>query len=224
MQEVLNWSDSHPLHLPITIFFDLKESIGYNTLDVEFTEQLDSVFSTILRKQKIFTPGDLAKRYEQTREGVKVERLVQTIVNEPNVAWPQLRMLRGKFILVLTGDDTKTNGVYRKRLFYANYKWRERMSFVDIDQRYEDVIKQTNPSTHPNDKPIPISNPNISQNFRSSFYATQSSRVFVNLMYFRGGWQEVAKQAHLFGFLSRLWVVNSESAWNDALEAGVNCN
>lgn len=100
-------------HDPIIIYLDLKSvdnSLPENILVVE--ENILNCFPA--GKAVFFKPADLIGDCANLYEGA--------IIN----GWPTLKQLRGKFILVLTGDaDSKKN--------YANHNPKERLCFADMD-------------------------------------------------------------------------------------------
>jgi hypothetical protein len=87
LQNVLDWSRSHPGHEVITIFLDKKEgwTPGHSP------EELDQLLLSVFPREKIFSPADLKGNYKTAREAAAAG------------AWPTMGQLQGKVIFALTG-------------------------------------------------------------------------------------------------------------------------
>jgi hypothetical protein len=110
LKDIQEWSDrvgaDHP---PITVMLDIKQLF----LDVEsFPEQFDRYISEFLDRGKLFTPGELIGDQPDLVRAVR------------DHGWPSLAELRGRFIFVLSGDETS-------KLFYSTWYPSERLCFAD---------------------------------------------------------------------------------------------
>jgi len=55
-------------------------------------------------------------------------------------AWPSLSILKGKIIVIISGDDTFSVRLRERRNYYASMNFRDRIGFVDMDHRFEDIV------------------------------------------------------------------------------------
>lgn len=113
LNELRVWSIRNPGHDVVTLYLDLKE------VHAGFADKLDAYVADYLDRP--------------------VYRPVELMRNEPSVpagaakyGWPTLNQLRGKFIVVLSGDgDAKAT--------YAADRPRERLCFADRDRNADQV-------------------------------------------------------------------------------------
>ncbi|MEQ6120101.1 phosphatidylinositol-specific phospholipase C1-like protein [Reichenbachiella sp. MALMAid0571] len=96
LQEIKDWSDAYPQHLPICITFNAKsgqadrpEFAKLLPYTPEAYDALDSEILTVFPKERIVTPDDVRGDYETLDEAVKL------------MNWPEIDEVRGKIILVL---------------------------------------------------------------------------------------------------------------------------
>lgn len=102
LQEIKDWSDAHPQHLPICITFNAKsgqiDRPGFAKL-LPFTSEafdaLDNEILSIFPKERIVTPDDVRGDFETLDEAVKL------------MNWPEIDKVRGKLILVLDEKGQK---------------------------------------------------------------------------------------------------------------------
>ena len=97
LQEIKDWSDAHPNHVPIAISFNTKEqAINVRpdfTVPLPFTstafDSLDAEVLSIIPKERIITPDDIRGKYETLEAAVLDHH------------WPTLESSRGKFLFVV---------------------------------------------------------------------------------------------------------------------------
>lgn len=214
LQEVKQWSDEHPKHPVITILVDIKHE-GISGNDLEFAYWLDNRFTSRLGKHRIFTPCDLWKylaRRIPNKNSFPTERLSALMVNQA-AGWPKLDELAGKFIVVISGDDSHQTVRDRRRLYSA----------LPVCDSKPPTLKKTWPESSP-----PIAFVDIDHRilhradcdglFQSMDIAsTQRGRVFLNLHTQTRGWESLSECAHRMGFVTRAWKVNSHSDWAQCL-------
>jgi len=96
--EVASFGRITPNHEVVTLFVDLKDGFrGGQT-----AEQFDAMLQRFLSPSKLFTPEHL------TAGCPAAGRLQDTVTGE--CRWPQLRNLRGKVMVVLTGPQDRLDG------------------------------------------------------------------------------------------------------------------
>jgi hypothetical protein len=90
---IKSWSDAHPDHLPIVVWFEIKDSTGGLPIDAGDLDELDDVVRGVLPPDKLFTPDDLQGAYASPREALDTE------------GWPLLSAMRGQIILIVLNVD-----------------------------------------------------------------------------------------------------------------------
>jgi len=102
LQEIKDWSDAHPRHLPICITFNAKseqidrpEFAKILPFTPEAYDALDREILTVFPKERIVTPDDVRGEYETLDEAVRL------------MNWPEIDKVRGKVILVLDEKGQK---------------------------------------------------------------------------------------------------------------------
>jgi hypothetical protein len=117
LSELRVWAEENPEHDVVTLYLDLKE------VHDGFEDDLDEYVSQHLDRP-VYRPADLMGSQASVPDGARVH------------GWPTLGELRGKFILVLSGDnDAKTA--------YADDDPRVRLCFADKD-RDQDQAPESN--------------------------------------------------------------------------------
>jgi hypothetical protein len=107
LDELNAWSDRNPGHDVVTLYLDLK------SVQPGFPHWLDAYIQTFLFAP-LYRPADLMGSYDTLELGARYN------------GWPTLNQLRGKFILVVSGDgDAKEE--------YAHDNPRARYCFADKD-------------------------------------------------------------------------------------------
>jgi hypothetical protein len=174
-----NWHLANPGHDVITVYMDLKNAPGN---DATYTRKVEELFRQTLG-DTIYTPGML-------------QGSAPTLLAGAQKGWPKLGALKDKFILVFSGDDGNPD-VARRRESLAQ-DTRQRLAFVDIDQR----AAGNDPTRPP---------------------YTDGNRVFINIQYGASGWCNLAVAAQqATGFVRRIWVLNDQLAWTAATNAAVD--
>jgi calcium-dependent phosphoinositide phospholipase C len=177
-----NYHLADPSHDVITVSLDLKDAAGD---DATYTRKIEQTFTETLGAGNLYTPRMLQGNAETLLAGALAR------------GWPTIDKLKGKFILVFTGADSDKNDPVTRRREYLSQDTRQRLAFVDIDQR-----KAGNDLSRP-----PY---------------TDGNRVFINIQFGSRGWCELALAAPGRGFATRAYTLNNESDWNAALRATVN--
>ncbi|HEY2292493.1 MAG TPA: Ca2+-dependent phosphoinositide-specific phospholipase C [Thermoanaerobaculia bacterium] len=177
-----NWHLADPGHDVVTVSLDLKNAPGD---DATYTRKVEQTFIETLGRENLYAPGMLQGNADTLLDGARAQ------------GWPTIDKLKGKFILVFTGADSDKNDPVTRRREYLSKDTKQRLAFVDIDQR-----KAGNDL---NNKPY-----------------TDGNRVFINIQFGSRGWCELALAAPGRGFATRAYTLNNENDWNAALRATVN--
>jgi hypothetical protein len=179
-----NWHLADPSHDVVTVSLDLKNAPGD---DIIYTRKVEQTFVETLGRENLYTPGMLQGNADKLLTGARAQ------------GWPTIDKLKGKFILVFTGaDSNKKDDPVTRRREYLSKDTKQRLAFVDIDQRTA--------GNDPNKPPY-----------------TNDNRVFINIQFGRTGWCDLALAAQKAGgFVTRTYTLNNESDWNTALRAAVN--
>jgi hypothetical protein len=177
-----NWHLANPGQDVVTVSLDLKNAPGD---DATYTRKVEQTFVETLGRENLYTPGMLQGNAETLLAGALAR------------GWPTIDKLKGKFILVFTGADSDKNDPVTRRREYLSQDTRQRLAFVDIDQR-----KAGNDLSKP-----PY---------------TDGNRVFINIQLGSRGWCELSLAAPGRGFATRAYTPNNENDWNAALRATVN--
>jgi len=189
LREIRQWADAHPSHDVITIHIDLKEEATLGD-DKVFVAQIDQAFAAALGKDRIFPPSRLQGDAPTLLEGAKKH------------GWPLLKDLRGMFIIVFSGGDDDAPVARRRRAYFTTGP-KERLAFVDLDQRAAGAKGADE---------CDIKNP----------YYNEGQRVFVNIELGRKDWTRLGREAHAQGFVTREWKANDEASWRASRGAGIN--
>jgi hypothetical protein len=113
---IRTWSEAHPGHAPMVIFYELKdESDPVKVAD--HLDELEQVLVDNWPRQNIFTPDDLDGKYPDPQSALHAH------------GWPTLGQLRGKVIMAL-----HEFGLARHRYTYgSNGLWGRRMFVEAVD-------------------------------------------------------------------------------------------
>jgi hypothetical protein len=178
-----NWHLADPSHDVVTVSLDLKNAPGD---DIIYTRKVEQTFVETLGRENLYTPGMLQGNADKLLTGARAQ------------GWPTIDKLKGKFILVFTGADSDKDDPVTRRREYLSTDTKQRLAFVDIDQR------------------------KAGNDLKNKFY-TDGNRVFINIQFGRTGWCELALAAQKAGgFATRAYTLNNESDWNTALRAAIN--
>jgi hypothetical protein len=90
LTDIRYWSDAHPNHEVITIFLDKKQGWGDGG-NRRQPADLDSLLTSIIPRDRFFVPVNLQGAHPDLRTAARAG------------AWPTMRALHGKFVVVLTG-------------------------------------------------------------------------------------------------------------------------
>ncbi len=113
LAQLRTWSDAHPGHAPIIVYFETKEATGTE----EFYEHVESFEQALIAawpREKAYTPDDLM--------GGDFDDVVSAMKEK---GWPRLGEVRGKVIMVLHDFGgarhryTKFNGLHGRRMFVS---------------------------------------------------------------------------------------------------------
>ncbi len=102
LEEVMNWSDAHPNHIPIAISFNAKASEIKSRPDftkpLPFTstayDSMDAEILSVVPRDRIIVPDDIRGDFERLEDAVLMHN------------WPTLEESKGKLLFVL--DERKT--------------------------------------------------------------------------------------------------------------------
>jgi hypothetical protein len=186
LDDVRRFADAHPGHDPIDVHIELKDAAGADSI---FALKFDELIIKHLaggNKARLFTPADMMKR------GFGVD----LVAVASNIGWPSLKEMRGKFFVVITGNEAGAGGARKK--YYAKNP-RERIAFVDQDCGEGNIGNRPNPD--------------------------HGDRLFLNVHVYQKytDWQEFCHWASSHkGFIVRAWKVNAEALWTRCLIHGVN--
>jgi hypothetical protein len=123
LEELKKWSNAHPNHLPIFVTMNAKDEVVNRpdfTVPEPFTaavyQQLDSVMTADLGKDKLITPDLVRGKYNT----------LEAAVLDGN--WPKLKDARGKFMFVLDEGGEK-----RAKYIAGHPSLRGRMLFTTME-------------------------------------------------------------------------------------------
>jgi hypothetical protein len=145
LQEIKDWSDAHPHHLPIAISFNAKTDIidrpGF-TRPLPFSsatfDSLDAEFIAVFPKERIITPDLVRGDFPSLEAAVKAQH------------WPTLTEARGKVLFVLDEGGQKLASYIqghpslRGRIMFVNMPpGNPEAAFIILNDpiQYQDSIK-----------------------------------------------------------------------------------
>jgi Phosphoinositide phospholipase C, Ca2+-dependent len=176
-----NWHRAHRGHEVVTVSLDLKGADGD---DATYTRKIEQTFTETLGAENLYTPRMLQGNAATLLAGARAQ------------GWPTIDKLKDRFILVFTGEDS--DGPVARRRAYLSRDTKQRLAFVDIDQRTA--------GNDPNRPPY-----------------TDGNRVFISIAFGSSGWCDLATKAQAAGgFATRAYTLNDQSDWNEALRAAIN--
>jgi hypothetical protein len=91
--EIHSWSVAHPLHLPIVVWIEVKDSTGGFPIDAADLDKLDDAIRGVLPPGQLFTPDDLQGGHASVRAALETD------------GWPAIDAVRGQVIVVLLNVD-----------------------------------------------------------------------------------------------------------------------
>lgn len=86
--ELRGWSDAHPGHLPLVVFFDLRDTWDADKI-IDHLDELDAALLAAFPRERVITPDDIARGEADVAAGVA------------KYGWPTLGAARGKIMFVL---------------------------------------------------------------------------------------------------------------------------
>ncbi len=123
LQEVVQWSQEHPQHLPILILLEIKETVsgpaGVKPIPFEqdLLDDLDRNIRQSVPAEKLLLPDTLRGGRDTLREAILSE------------GWPQLSECLGKLIFALDNTDA-----VRDRYLEGHPSLKDRVMFVSVDE------------------------------------------------------------------------------------------
>src|SRR5882757_1496473 len=121
LEEVREWSNRHPRHLPLFILLETKEGppeVKFSTViperfDTHTLDALDAEIQSVFPRGKYITPDDVRGNYPTVNLAIR------------NGGWPSLNVARGKILFLL--DQRKVGAAYlnghpslRGRVMFTN--------------------------------------------------------------------------------------------------------
>lgn len=127
LQQVRTWSENHPRHIPLIVFFELKEEgIRFDSrlkkVDAQGLETLDDLITTTFSPTEMITPSDVQGKSRTLRQAIETK------------GWPTLGEARGRVIFVLN-----EKGSVRKLYQQGDNSRSERPMFVRSDPSRPDA-------------------------------------------------------------------------------------
>lgn len=106
LQQVRNWSDNHPRHIPVVVFFEMKEEgtrfdSRLKVVDAPGFEKLDRLITTIFAPTEMITPSNVQGESPTLREAIETR------------GWPTLGESRGRVLFVLN-EKGKIRNLYQQ--------------------------------------------------------------------------------------------------------------
>ena len=86
------WSITHPQHLPVVVWIELKDSTGGTPIDAADLDELDDTIRGVFAEPHLFTPDDLKGDHASVRDALAD-------------GWPTLDSMRGQVLVVLLNVD-----------------------------------------------------------------------------------------------------------------------
>lgn len=106
LQQVRTWSANHPRHIPLIVFFELKEEgtrfdPRLRKVDAQGLETLDDLITTTFSPTEMITPSDVQGDSKTLQEAIETH------------GWPALGEARGRVIFVLN-EKGAVRSLYQK--------------------------------------------------------------------------------------------------------------
>ena len=93
-----NWSDNNPDHVPIMVWFEIKDSTGGSPIDDLLL--VDQTILEVFEPNEILTPDSVRGEYGSVREALETE------------GWPTLGEVRGKVMFMILNGGHESVGPY----------------------------------------------------------------------------------------------------------------
>ncbi|MEM7154954.1 MAG: phosphatidylinositol-specific phospholipase C domain-containing protein [Myxococcota bacterium] len=94
LQGIKEWSDEHPLHLPVVVWVEVKDDTG--GIDMSSPQQLnrlDDIVNGVFPPDQLLTPDDVQGEYDSIRERLVTE------------GWPTLGEVRGTVLVTILDGE-----------------------------------------------------------------------------------------------------------------------
>ena len=191
--QLKNWHTKVKNHVPVMIKLDIKSSNGgYQN----FHEQIDWYLSRFLGDDIIFSSREM---FKDPNRSLRHNMLY-------NEAWPTIDQLRGKFIIVLTGNDSFIDQ-------YSKFLHNRRTAFA--------MKKQNIGKTDDVSSGIWHANNTINNNPNYIFYNFSMSNI--KDIKNRAGSKEFLKQMAKRGMITRVYSANNRDDWNLCKSLKISC-
>ena len=131
LSTIKGWSDQHPGHVPIMVWFELKDSTGGGPIDDLLV--VDQTILEVFPMRRIVTPDFVQGDHESVRAALESE------------GWPTLGEVRGKIMFMVLNGGHASVEAYT----YGHTSLLGRAMFVsgtDTDQPWTAVAKNNNPA------------------------------------------------------------------------------
>ncbi len=129
---IAGWSDQHPGHVPIMVWFELKDSTGGEPIDDLLL--VEQTILDVLPAERVLTPDLVRGDYPTLREAIEAE------------GWPTLGEVRGKIMFMILNGDHSSVADYT----YDGTSLDGRLMFVgtdDFSAPYAAVSKINDPAS-----------------------------------------------------------------------------
>ena len=93
---IKGWSQAHPLHLPIAIWIEIKDSTGGLPIDAGDLDLLDDDIRSVFSEEQLLTPDDIQGDAPSVRAALEEK------------GWPTIAELRGQVYFILLNEDQKS--------------------------------------------------------------------------------------------------------------------
>jgi hypothetical protein len=131
LETIEGWSDQHPGHVPIMVWFEIKDNVGGDPIDDLLL--VDQTILDVFEPSRVLTPDFVQGDHATLREAIEAE------------GWPTLGEVRGKIMfMILNGDHDSVDAYTNGGTSLAN-----RMMFVgtnDFTAPYAAVSKINDPA------------------------------------------------------------------------------
>lgn len=199
LYHIKRWSDNNPNHWPVMIKLDIKSGNGGYQ---DFDRQIDLYLRRFLGSNKVFKASDLFKDPQRSlRHNVRFEN-----------AWPKMKDLKGKFIIVLTGNRSWIDQ-YAKTTPNNNLAFS--MKLVAPPKGVVTTSRASNsvPSNVLDARKLVDDNPYY------AFYNISMSEINDR----RNNYTDWARELARLGMVTRVFSANKQKDWHFLLHTGISC-
>ncbi|MCA9658160.1 MAG: hypothetical protein KC486_07440 [Myxococcales bacterium] len=96
LEVIKGWSDDHPLHLPVAVWLEIKDSTGGLPIDAGDLDLIDDDIRAVFPEERLLTPDDIQGDYASVRAALE------------DGGWPTIASVRGQVLFVLLNTDDKS--------------------------------------------------------------------------------------------------------------------